>query len=433
MNRLVGNGILAGVCVGAACFDGFMATGVLERERTPVALRSNRVHHFAGRAHEVLDALGDASTWALTPAERAETVAELEALEDRARARKLALIAEADETSVAADTGCTSTAAWVRAATGVTGTQAHRAVRQARAMQAHPATATALAAGSLRTEQALVITQAVDALPEEVADQKPEAEAHLLAAAREHDAKALRVLGKKLLEVIAPDRADELIAQQLEAEEKRARDHAFIKTWSDGNGSTYGKFKIPDLHGAMLTAALHALGNPNRPEPIDRTNKGTPQVMGEAFCQLIEHLPVDRLPDTGGVSADVVITIPYQTLIGGLKAAGILGTDLRISPSQARRLAASAGVIPVVLGSKSQVLDLGRKRRLYTRAQRVALALRQGGLCNIAGCEIPATWCEANHRKPWATGGNTDLDDGELICPRHHTLVHQGHDYPRRT
>ncbi len=49
----------------------------MECFRTPVPLRRNQVHWFAGRTHEVLDELGQLATWAMTPHERGETVAEL--------------------------------------------------------------------------------------------------------------------------------------------------------------------------------------------------------------------------------------------------------------------------------------------------------------------------------------------------------------------
>ncbi len=113
-----------------------------------------------------------------------------------------------------------------------------------------------------------------------------------------------------------------------------------------------------------------------------------------------------------------------------LQAASILGTDTLLSPGEARRLAAAAAVIPAVLDGQSQLLDLGR-RRTFTQPQRIAMAIRQGGLCNIEGCDRPATWCDANHRKPWSEGGRTSIDNGELICPRHHTLVHQGPPLPQ--
>ena len=368
----------------------------------------------------------------MTPHEHGETIAELLALRSRIEAHLFAVVADADRADVAASAGATSTAAWVRAGSGVTGAEATRLVRQARAIESHPPTHTALAQGVIHTEQATVIVAAVDALPAEVADHALDAETHLLAAAEQHDARALRGLGRHLLEVIAPDQADALIARHLEREETEARKTCFLKTWSDGHGSTYGRFKIPDLTGTFLTTALEAFANPNRPDPIPRTGVAPPQVYGQAFCELLEHLPPDRLPQTGGINATVIVTMTLDTLQGGLQAANILGTDTLLSPGQARRLAAAAGIIPAVLDGQSQLLDLGR-RRTYTQPQRIAMALRQGGLCNIKGCERPATWCDANHRHLWSQGGRTTIDDGELICPRHHTLVHQGHHYPRRT
>ena len=400
--------------------------------RTPVPLRRNRLHSFAGRAHEVLDEIGQPSTWAMTAHERGETIAELLALRSRIDAHLYAVVADADHADLATTTGATTTAAWLQAASGITRAEATRLVRQARAIEPHPPTHAALAAGAIHTEQATVIVAAVDALPTEVADHAPNAETHLLALAEQHDARALRTLGRHLLEVVAPDQADALIARHLEREETEAHKTCHLKTWSDGHRSTYGRFKIPYLTGAILTTALEAYANPNRPDPITRQDVAPAQVYGQAFCELLEHLPPDRLPQTGGINATVLVTMTLDTLLGGLQPANILGTDTLLSPSQARRLAAAAGIIPAVLDAQSQLLDLGR-RRTYTQPQRIAMALRQGGLCNIKGCERPATWCDANHRQPWAKGGRTTIDDGELICPRHHTLVHQGHHYPRRT
>ena len=37
---------------------------------------------------------------------------------------------------------------------------------------------------------------------------------------------------------------------------------------------------------------------------------------------------------------------------------------------------------------------------------------------------MPATWCEAHHVVPWADGGRSDLSNYALLCPRHHTWVH---------
>ena len=103
---------------------------------------------------------------------------------------------------------------------------------------------------------------------------------------------------------------------------------------------------------------------------------------------------------------------------------GTLGDGTRISASEARRLACGAGILPAVLGGDSEVLDLGRTRRLFSLAQRKALAIRQRS-CRVDGCSVPSTWCEAHHAgDPWCRGGRTDLADGMLLCSWHHHRIH---------
>ncbi len=112
----------------------------------------------------------------------------------------------------------------------------------------------------------------------------------------------------------------------------------------------------------------------------------------------------------------------YETLLGRLKAAQ-LDTGHRISPGLARKLACEAGIIPAVLGSKSQVLDLGRSTRFHTNAQRIALTIEQGG-CTAEGCDAPPAMTHAHHDQPWSAGGDTSIKNGRLLCPRHHTRAH---------
>jgi hypothetical protein len=69
------------------------------------------------------------------------------------------------------------------------------------------------------------------------------------------------------------------------------------------------------------------------------------------------------------------------------------------------------------------VLDQGRKVRLHTRAQRIAMASRDK-TCTATGCTMPASFCHAHHKKPWSTGGRTSVADGTMLCPRHHRMVH---------
>ena len=79
-----------------------------------------------------------------------------------------------------------------------------------------------------------------------------------------------------------------------------------------------------------------------------------------------------------------------------------------------------------MLGGKSQVLDLGRKRRYYTDAQRIAMLLRDGG-CTTEGCDRTTGLTHAHHDTRWTDGGNTDLDNGRLLCRWHHAKAHDTH------
>lgn len=103
----------------------------------------------------------------------------------------------------------------------------------------------------------------------------------------------------------------------------------------------------------------------------------------------------------------------------GSRAAGEL-----IGRETVRRLACDAGIIPVVLGGEGEVLDQGRMERLFTRGQVRALWLRDRH-CTFPGCDVPAAWCDSHHLVHWVDGGDTDLSNAALLCPRHHTIVHR--------
>jgi hypothetical protein len=111
-----------------------------------------------------------------------------------------------------------------------------------------------------------------------------------------------------------------------------------------------------------------------------------------------------------------------EAMLGAATAAS-LDTGGFISASEGRRLLCEAGIYPTVLGTRSEVLDLGAKTRFHTEAQRTALIVKYGG-CAEAHCDWPPGMCHAHHGIPWSKGGHTNVKDGILLCPRHHTLAH---------
>jgi hypothetical protein len=80
---------------------------------------------------------------------------------------------------------------------------------------------------------------------------------------------------------------------------------------------------------------------------------------------------------------------------------------------------------PILGGAPTQPLEVGRTTRVIQPAQRIALAVRDGG-CVVPGCDRPLAWCEAHHLWHWVHGGPTDLDNLVLVCRAHHRAVHEG-------
>ena len=398
----------------------------------------HRVTDLARRLREELASVVGAPLWSMTATDAGDALVLLTEARSQLDELLMRVLRQAETVGTGTETGATTVNWWAQQ-TQVTRAEAHRMAHLAAALEQHDPVAAALAAGDLRTDQARVIVDAVDELPHAVDAWVPEAATHvLLEKAAEHDAKELRVLGRRVLEVIDPAAADAEEARRLAAEEADARATASFTMVDDGHGKSHGRFSVPSLHGAMLHKHLLALASPFRaaadpspaPDAADppgpsQTKVLTRHRLGLAFMDYIETRPESTLPSAGGVPATVVVTMELGTLLGGLRAAS-LDTGVRISAGEARRLACRAGIIPIVLGGPSVVLDAGRKRRFHSETQRIAMGIRDGG-CRAAGCDAPPGLTQAHHETPWSRGGGTSVDDGGLYCPPHHRLVHDPH------
>ncbi len=367
-----------------------------------------------------------------TPAKAAALVA-LSRAADRVQGLLIRVLANADD--VALDEGARSAAAWLahetRAAYGATAAAASLGAgldARWRVLQE------ALLAGRVNVEQARVIARALDELPAALDPEiRSKAEAHLVAQAAHFDAKRLRVLGRKVLEVVAPDAFDDQERKKLEDEERRARRTTRLTMRRRGDGTTDISIRVSDAVAGRLKTYLEAYAAPRRGhlEPgLDRIDPDTGKriaysvLMGQAFCAMLESMPGDRLPRHGGSATSVVVTIDLDSLRDQVGSAELLTGD-QISAGEAMRLACNASILPLVLGGDGQPLHLGRAKRLFEHKQRLAMAVRDGE-CRAHGCDIPAAWCEAHHLKdPWCRGGKTDIEDGALLCSWHH---HRAHD-----
>ena len=215
-------------------------------------------------------------------------------------------------------------------------------------------------------------------------------------------------MGERILEVICPERYDDAERKALLAAERRASAATRLTLHVRGDGSVDVRARIPEATAARLQTYLEAFTAPRREstarplgdeadgdgrvDEADGRRVPADQRRGQAFCALLEAVDPDRLPLHGGTATTVVVTIPYDGLAAGT-GVGTLGDGTRISAGEARRLACGAGILPAVLDGNSEVLDLGRTRRLFSTAQRKALAISQR-TCRADGCTVPSTWCE---------------------------------------
>ncbi|MDL5160583.1 HNH endonuclease signature motif containing protein, partial [Actinomycetospora termitidis] len=124
----------------------------------------------------------------------------------------------------------------------------------------------------------------------------------------------------------------------------------------------------------------------------------------------------------------LTVTVDYDTLRDQLadrsKALALLGDATWIRPETVRQLACDAEIIPIVLGSKGEVLDVGRKSRTPPAGLRRAIWARDRH-CAFPGCRRRARHSQIHHIQHWGHDGDTELDNLVCLCIYHHGLVHR--------
>lgn len=318
-----------------------------------------------------------------------------------------------------------------------------------------PYLAEGLHRGALCLDAADVIRRFLDRVALRApADELDAAERFLVDRAPEVGVDGLARLVKQLEARLDPDGVEPREAEQ------RARRSLAI--WEDASGMIMLRGALDPVNGApvklaiesLVGAELHRARGARRAfgtggaELGARAGAGT-AVDGAAGIEpddddaalveerSIEQMNADALADLARRSlsaADapaalrhttVVVRVDAAALASGDGHATIDGIDQPVSVASARELIASCGIAPMLIGAKGEALALGRTVRLFTTAQKLALADRDGG-CAWPGCRRPPSHAEAHHIRWWSRDhGATDVDNGVLLCSHHHHLVHR--------
>ena len=225
-------------------------------------------------------------------------------------------------------------------------------------------------------------------------------------------------VGRKLMSLVGADRS-------LERNETALRGLSSLRLCPLENGMVRISGQLDPEAGAVLTAALDPLSAPN---PCDANGGRDPRQAdrrrAEALIEVCRRAAAAGGSAPATTKAQLVVLIDNDRLTEAVRGAGFTLDGKVLSPESVRKLGCDASIIPMVLGSKGEPLDVGRTKRLVTPALLAALWARDKG-CTYPGCGRPPQWCDAHHVIHWADGGPTCLLNLALLCAFHHTWVHQ--------
>lgn len=404
-----------------------------------------RVLEQLGSARAAVKDAGGANLQMLTDDQLAAAVTEIAAIQSQTDAFRMVIAREAERREAGTKDADTGTDAYLSKLTGEQREKVRGGLKLAERLQeAYPATLHALAAGTIRLEQARVIVAGLDvSIDDATEEQRQTAESLLIAKASGESTRSgrplsvpqLRRAARRIYDKIDTDLAIRHLLRSVRANNQRGATDTWMTLHDNGDGTFSRRFGIPELHGKLLRTILENLSAPRRCHVDKDGNEqwddvaggksgglGWADKLGLALCELIEHLPVDKLPKS---AITMLVKLDLDTLRAELSKAGVgetsTGTD--VDAGEVRRLACEAGLVPAVLGSASVPLDLGCTSRLHSDKQRQALALLYD-TCAIEGCDRPIAWCEIHHLQPWSQGGGTDLDNALPACWHHHRAIH---------
>jgi hypothetical protein len=364
----------------------------------------------------------------LGDAELLDALREKESERRRAYADELRLIAEIDARGIPVQRGChVGVGALLREMFNLNPGDIRRMVTHAEALNgsvspsgariepALPVVADTLAEGAIGPEHVEAIRKAVTKLPGSASrEDRVMAEKILCEAATTSEPYLVKRLGEEIERRLDPD-GDEPHEKDL-LRPKRRLD---LRETQDG---VSGSFDLDAETGAVLTNLLSPLTEPRTtddgPDPRSPSER-----RGDAFAEILTlAAECPDVPAEAGEPVTLMVSVTLEDLKAGI-GHGLLDGYWNVSVAEIRRMACDAKVVPVVLGSKGETLDIGRATRVVPRRIRRALIRRDKG-CSFPGCGKKAKWCQAHHIREWSRGGPTALDNLTLLCRRHHRVVH---------
>jgi hypothetical protein len=379
-----------------------------------------------------LTRLLDAEWWKFPAPDLLDTARGIEKLAHLMYAVQVGIAGEIDLARLAQTHGQPSTPALLRATLAISPADAKARVKAAAQILPQdaisggeippqlPELGHALAAGELGAEQTSIVVKTMRRIPADIPPEiREQAEHTLVEHARTMDPIHLGTTAQKLLDTLDPD-------GDYEPNDPADRAELALGARDARTGLTPIRGRLDDQTVAAFIAATDPLAKP-RPE-TDGIKDQRPAAtrLAQALTTVLDaYLTLGDGPIQGGERPHVTMTVDFDTITGQLGTATLDATGTTVPPAVARRILCDCDIIPAVLGSTSEPLDIGRATRIWPTGIRRAAILRDGG-CVFPGCDRPARWADIHHIWWWADGGPTSLANAAMLCGHHHTLIHGG-------
>ncbi|MEO3825344.1 DUF222 domain-containing protein [Actinomadura sp. B10D3] len=294
--------------------------------------------------------------------------------------------------------GFPSTQSWLRNRLGMRDARAKERLTLARQHHRLPRVAEQWAAGELSFGYAATIAGAVARLDDH--DCATAEEVLLDMVGRDFSAGKIAAFGRRIRDIITERDGTEPAPDDT----RRGYERSWIDSTRSLDGGRYIKGWLNAEDAAIWDGTLGPLAKPTGTDD----HRDLAERTAAALTAVLSG---------GHRATKVTVLCDLDTLTGGTTPAR-LPDGTPIPAEQARRIALSAGVSPLLLGQGGIPLYLGRTERFATPAQRRVLEALNP-TCAVHGCQVLGTLCEVDHVHGWALGAPTDIDQLTLTCGWH--------------
>ncbi|NKY99560.1 HNH endonuclease signature motif containing protein [Nocardiopsis alborubida] len=126
--------------------------------------------------------------------------------------------------------------------------------------------------------------------------------------------------------------------------------------------------------------------------------------------------------------AQIRIVVPVETYLDaeGQEVPALDERGRVVPAGLVHELAGDSEVVRMLTApSTGRVLDVAPSRRLASARQRAAAFHGHATCAHPGGCEVPITWCQADHITSFSRGGRTEVANLQPLCGPHNRAKYQ--------